>query len=302
MDAARQLEANEPLQGGVLSSDSDDDDDDECTVFTPVPLSPRTTRSRMQKQKKSRCLTLQRLISGTPFLNYFLSAAVLLLILGVIYLCRDYAKMLLFWIEHQNPWLIFFAFMLLFVIVSFPVAVGYLVLMITSGYLFGCLKGFATVVVGANLGVTVAHNTIRCIQNKLPVHRLIKNDTGRAILRVISGPRAFKIVLFTRLTPLPFGLQNTIFGISSVDAKSYHLGTLLGLLPAQAINVYLGSTLRSMHDVLNDHKTAITGYIIFAVQLLILFDLYSSNAASKTTRTKSTSSFVMHIGGLTRSV
>lgn len=55
--------------------------------------------------------------------------------------------------------------------------------------------------------------------------------------------------------------------ISSVDAKSYHLGTLLGLLPAQAINVYLGSTLRSMHDVLNDHKTAITGYIIFAVQV-----------------------------------
>lgn len=45
-------------------------------------------------------------------------------------------------------------------------------------------------------------------------YRLIKTETGRAILRVISGPRAFKVVLFARLTPIPFGLQNTIFGVS----------------------------------------------------------------------------------------
>lgn len=44
-------------------------------------------------------------------------------------------------------------------------------------------------------------------------YRLIKTETGRAILRVISGPRAFKVVLFARLTPIPFGLQNTIFGV-----------------------------------------------------------------------------------------
>lgn len=44
--------------------------------------------------------------------------------------------------------------------------------------------------------------------------RLLKNETGKAILRVIAGPRAFKIVLLARLTPIPFGLQNTIFGVS----------------------------------------------------------------------------------------
>lgn len=119
--------------------------------------------------------------------------------------------------------------------------------------------------------------------------RLIKNDTGRAILRVIAGPRAFKVVLFCRLTPIPFGLQNTIFGVSgisldihhlflkildlfqvsAVSSRSYHPATLLGLLPAQTINVYLGSTLRSMQDVLNDHKTAFTGYAVFAVEVLV---------------------------------
>lgn len=249
MDIVR-IEASEPLQ-----SCSDDDDESD---YSPT-----------SKLRTSSCFRLHKFVSQNSILNYLLPGAVLIAILIVIYFCRGYAKSLLFWIETQNQWLIFSVFMLLFIVVSFPVTVGYLVLIITSGYLFGCLKGFLTVILGANIGVAVAHNTIRCVQNKLPVHRLIKNETGRAILRVISGPRAFKVVLFTRLTPVPFGIQNTIFGVSSVNSRSYHTATLLGLLPAQAINVYLGSTLRSMHDVLNDHKTAITGYTIFAIQVLI---------------------------------
>jgi len=45
------------------------------------------------------------------------------------------------------------------------------------------------------------------------------------------------------------------------------LATALGLLPTQVINVYLGSTLRSMQDVLSDDKTANTGYVVFSVQV-----------------------------------
>ncbi|TMW45104.1 hypothetical protein DOY81_009814, partial [Sarcophaga bullata] len=39
----------------------------------------------------------------------------------------------------------------------------------------------------------------------------------------------------------------------TINSKVYHTATFLGLLPAQMINVYLGSTLRSMHEVLNNH-------------------------------------------------
>ena len=45
------------------------------------------------------------------------------------------------------------------------------------------------------------------------------------------------------------------------------LATALGLLPTQVINVYLGSTLRSMQDVLTDDNTATTGYIVFSIQV-----------------------------------
>ncbi|CAB3220373.1 unnamed protein product [Arctia plantaginis] len=55
--------------------------------------------------------------------------------------------------------------------------------------------------------------------------------------------------------------------VSDISGCGYHLATMLGLLPAQVINVYLGSTLRSMHDVL--HESHVTGYIVFAFQILI---------------------------------
>lgn len=216
-------------------------------------------------------LRLQRFISRNPLLNYLLPIVVVAVLIFVIYAFRDYAKSILYWIETQNSWIIFGIFLCLFTIVSFPVTVGYLVLIISSGYLFGFIKGLLTVVIGANLGVAIAHNTIKGMQSRLPIHKLIKNETGRAILRVISGPRAFKIVLFARLTPIPFGLQNTIFGISAVNSRSYHTGTVIGLLPAQTINVYLGSKLRSIHEVLNDHNAALglAGYGVFVVEVIV---------------------------------
>ncbi|XP_002008327.3 transmembrane protein 64 [Drosophila mojavensis] len=202
------------------------------------------------------------------YLSYLVPIALLGLILVVGYLTRNYAKQLLFWIETQNHWIIFIIFMALFTLVSFPIVVGYLVLLITAGYLFGWWRGWLTVLLGANVGIAIAHLTIRSCRHRIAVHKLIKNETGRAILRVISGPKAFRVVLFTRLTPIPFGLQNVIFGISSIKARDYHLATFLGLLPAQTINVYLGSTLRSMHEVLNDHNTKVTGYVSFVIEVI----------------------------------
>ncbi|KAH8405277.1 hypothetical protein KR222_001674, partial [Zaprionus bogoriensis] len=219
-------------------------------------------------RRNSCWLRVQGFILRNWYLGYLLPIGLLAVVLLVAYLTRNYAKALLFWIETQNPWLIFVIFLALFTLVSFPIVVGYLVLLITAGYLFGFWRGWLTVILGANLGIAIAHTTIRSCRHRISVHKLIKNETGRAILRVISGPKAFRVVLFTRLTPIPFGLQNVIFGISSIKARDYHMATCLGLLPAQTINVYLGSTLRSMHEVLNDNDTKVTGYISFVFEVI----------------------------------
>ena len=54
-----------------------------------------------------------------------------------------------------------------------------------------------------------------------------------------------------------------------MNSRSYHTGTVIGLLPAQTINVYLGSKLRSIHEVLNDHNAALglAGYGVFVVEV-----------------------------------
>lgn len=150
-------------------------------LFTKLKMDDKKLEDKLEEgqtddeyepsSKDSLCIRLQRCISHNPVLNYLLPICVVIILILVIYFCKDYAKSVLFWVENQNSWLVFIVFMLLFSIVSFPVTIGYLVLIITSGYLFGIIKGILTVVLGANLGVAVAHNTIKSVQTKLPVHK-----------------------------------------------------------------------------------------------------------------------------------
>lgn len=55
--------------------------------------------------------------------------------------------------------------------------------------------------------------------------------------------------------------------MSNISGSRYHVASALGLLPAQIINVYLGSSLKAMQDVLEDRSTAVTGYIVFGFQV-----------------------------------
>ncbi|XP_016959398.1 uncharacterized protein LOC108030811 isoform X2 [Drosophila biarmipes] len=194
-------------------------EDTECDPFlasTPsIRRGPRPSSSSVLRSRKR--MSWWARAHGYLTRNWYLGCLVPACILGALvfigWTTRDYARQLLFWIEMQNAWITFAVYMALFALVSFPVVVGYFVLLITAGYLFGCLRGWLTVILGANLGIALAHATIRSCRHRIPVQRLIKNDTGRAILRVISGPKAFRVVLFTRLTPIPFGVQNVIFGV-----------------------------------------------------------------------------------------
>nr|XP_036216841.1 transmembrane protein 64 [Bactrocera oleae]XP_036216842.1 transmembrane protein 64 [Bactrocera oleae] len=223
--------------------------------------SRRNTRGAIKARNRNWC-------SRKIVIGFLLLLLAIVAFLCFAYLTRDYTKQFLLWIEMQNPWIIVSILLASFMIVSFPIIVGYFVLMLTSGYLFGAIKGILIIVTGANAGIAVVHWTVRSFRHRIPVHKIIKNETARAILRVISGPKAFRVVLFTRLTPIPFGVQNMIFAVSTINPRVYHTASLIGLLPAQIINAYLGSTLRSMQEVLSNHGTAVTGYISFGLEVI----------------------------------
>lgn len=171
-------------------------------------------------------------ISSHTICYVAVSIATLALLGAIVFICRDYIKILLYWIEHQDTWLVTVIVVALFTVVSFPIVIGYLFLIIASGYLFGMLKGMAMVVLAANLGIAIAHTTLSALSSRLPMGALLRSQTARAILRVIAGPQAWRVVLFARLTPIPFGLQNTIFAVRLTIQKktknfSYHFFAVL---------------------------------------------------------------------------
>ncbi|KAI4455357.1 transmembrane protein 64 [Holotrichia oblita] len=193
----------------------------------------------------------------------------LFMIVVTLYFCKRYIKGILYWLENQDSVIISSTIIVLFIIVSFPLSVGYIVVVGAAGYLFGILKGFLISVIGANIGLFIAHNVLRLVGHHQRVRKLIENETATAILRVISGPLCFKIVLMARLTPIPFGFQNTIFALSNVNGKIYHLASCIGLFAGQFMGVYVGSTLRSMQDVLDNRQFSTGTYVFAGLQLVL---------------------------------
>lgn len=160
-----------------------------------------------------------RLIRGSwsikfNFCTCLLMGIALLCIVLLLYECKDYIKAMLLWAEAQEHWLICVMFVGMFTLVSFPFTWGYTLLVIASGYLCGVPRGLVTVVVTGNIGVSIAHFIMRTFGAKFAFTTICNNDKVHAILMVVSGPQAFKVALFARLTPIPFGFQNTIFAVS----------------------------------------------------------------------------------------
>ncbi|SPP76298.1 blast:Transmembrane protein 64 [Drosophila guanche] len=133
------------------------------------------------KMRNSCWMRAQSFVTRNWYLGCLVPASILGALLFVGWMTRDYAKQLLFWIETQNSWLIFAIFMALFTVVSFPVVVGYFVLLITAGYLFGCIRGWFTVILGANLGIAIAHATIRSCRHRIPVQKSVLSTRGITI-------------------------------------------------------------------------------------------------------------------------
>lgn len=123
------------------------------------------------KDKINLCFKIFKLMKRSMILKCLLPVAFIILIFMLLVAFKSSTKEILIWMETQNLWTTFLIFLLLFTFVSFPFSVGYLVLIISCGYIFSMAKGFFVAVLGANLGVAIAHTTIKSMQKKLPIHR-----------------------------------------------------------------------------------------------------------------------------------
>ena len=70
--------------------------------------------------------------------------------------------------------------------------------------------------VSVTIGFTLAFCMCRSLLKEYT--RGMVNSVGmlRGILQVIDGPNGFRVIMLTRLTPIPFGLQTVLFAVSCI--------------------------------------------------------------------------------------
>lgn len=139
-------------------------------ISSPIK-SPQSSPHFSPKDKINLCFKIFKLLRRNTILKLLLPVTFVILLVMLLIAFRSSTKVVLIWIETQNLWTTFTIFIFLFTLVSFPFAFGYLVLLISSGYLFGAVRGFVVTILGANLGVAIAHTTIKRMQKRLPFHR-----------------------------------------------------------------------------------------------------------------------------------
>lgn len=144
----------------------------------------------------------------------FMSFLTLVFMAFIVFEFRDSIYHVLLWIEKQDTWMTCLMFAALFTVVSLPLTWGYILLNLSCGYLFGVLPGIFVVIITATVGVFLAHLLVKQFCLSYIATRVISSPNLRALVYVISGPQAFKVVAFARLTPIPFGLQNALFAVS----------------------------------------------------------------------------------------
>lgn len=142
--------------------------------YPPLKTTKRRTKLNIVRGTRyTFCGNIKNLMARSSLLTYIIPVLVLAVLISLAYFTREYTKRVLYWIETQNHWIIFVVYILLFIVVSFPIIVGYLVLMVTAGYLLGTVRGLFTVIIGANIGIAVVHMTIRNLRYRLPLQKYV---------------------------------------------------------------------------------------------------------------------------------
>ncbi|MDJ0701981.1 MAG: TVP38/TMEM64 family protein [Leptolyngbyaceae cyanobacterium MO_188.B28] len=161
-------------------------------------------------------------------------------------------------------------------IVATAMGVPGTVLVVVGGMLFGLFWGTIWSVIGATFGAIAAFWLSRYLLRDWFKRRFSRHK-ALARFNQIMDHQAFRCVLTIRFAPIsPFNVVNFLFGLTSVDLKSYAAGTFLGIIPGTLAYTWLGVT--GMEAL--DGKSLIP--LFLALSLLVLLSLLPILAKCRT--------------------
>jgi len=172
------------------------------------------------------------------------------------------------WVDSIGYWGYLF-FIIAFIIMGFPFAYGYTILGLGVGFLYHIWKGTLIMAIGTNIGSALSFFFCRKILRTY-IENQIRSSTKLYAIFLSIGDHGFKISLLLRFVPIPFGIQNAIMAISTVDFYKYVIGTFIGLLPEQVVITYFGSTLNKLSNVVSGEDFNTTEKVLLAIQLFMV--------------------------------
>lgn len=138
-----------------------------------------------------------------------------------------------------------------FVVVATVLFLPGSVAMMIGGFLFGFLPGFLYAVIAIPVGAQGAFEFGRWVAQPW-VRRKVADSRRMHAIEAALREEAFVIVVLTRLSLIiPFNLLNYAYGATSVRASTHLLATAIGMLPAVALYVYLGTLARDLGQILS---------------------------------------------------
>jgi uncharacterized membrane protein YdjX (TVP38/TMEM64 family) len=131
---------------------------------------------------------------------------------------------------------------------------------LAAGWLWGPLLGGALSALGATVGATVAFQAARTIFGQ-PLRKHMRSKFVTWAQAELEQ-KGWRFVAFIRLNPVfPTGPLNYVFGLTSIDARTYVSATGIALLPASTAVAWIGrevSRVSSGPDVAQIMRTAVT--------------------------------------------
>jgi len=117
------------------------------------------------------------------------------------------------------------------------------VLAAVAGLLFGVLPGVVLAVTGCTAGALISFAVARKLGREAVSARIGHGRLG--VLDAVFATRGLSATLVLRLLPLvPFTASNLGAGVTAVPARSFAVGTALGLVPSTLSAVVLGDALQ----------------------------------------------------------
>ena len=113
-------------------------------------------------------------------------------------------------------------------------------LTLMAGLAYGAW-GFVLVLISATAGAAAAFLLGRYVAHAR-VNRWIENKPKLLALNSAVSDEGWRVVALMRLSPIiPYGMQNYLFSVTHIGFWPFIAATALGIMPATALYVYIGS-------------------------------------------------------------